>query len=546
MKKKYKNYSLFIAFAVVSFFVLTLASCATEEITEEEVVDDEVVDEEETEIDDKFGGTLEVAFYQNIAHLDPDQTTSPEIGEVAYHIVESLFESTEEYEPIPHLAESYEVSEDGKTYTFQLREGVLFHNGKEMTSEDVKASMERWFAINNGGGVVAPYVDSININDTYEIELNMNEVYAPLLSMMAAFPANQKLNIWPKELVEEYGEDRITNAIGTGPYKLAEFAEDEYVVLERFEDYEPVDKPASAYAGERKAYFDKIVIRYVPEEAVRIAGAQTGEYHVADSISIDQLEMLEQYPEIQPHPSVRRTGQLTVKTQNPPADNVDFRRALNYAINNEELADIVIGEEDLYSLDASQLGPDSIWHVSNVGEGVFGVHDPDKAKELLEEVGYDGEAIVFMGDSGNVFEQRAGVALDQMLTDVGINVELQMMDRATLVERRVAKDQVHIMFDPFQQYYPDPQVFEAWFGTMGYITDWDTEESREMDEIFDRMRVELDFDKRHDIVREWNEKTYENLHYIQLFNYSELATKRNEVQDFITFDNFIFFNVWFE
>ncbi len=151
--------------------------------------------EEEVKKVGRHGGTLVIAISQTIAHLDPDKSTDGNLGQIIDHVYEGLFEIDESYKPVPFLVDSYEKTADGKMYSFMLREGVHFHNGKEMTSADVKASMERWLVNNGGGKSVAPYVASIGAPGTYEVVVKFREPYAPFLSFLSSIVANQKLRI---------------------------------------------------------------------------------------------------------------------------------------------------------------------------------------------------------------------------------------------------------------------------------------------------------------------------------------------------------------
>src|SRR6056297_891949 len=129
--------------------------------------------------EDRFGGTLNAAFQMSVAHLDSDNSTDSLITAMMNHVYEGLFEFDENLNLTPHLAESYQVKEDGLVYEVKLRENVKMHNGQTMNADDVVASFRRWLELNNGGGLIAPYFDEVEKVDQYNIRFKFDEVYAP-------------------------------------------------------------------------------------------------------------------------------------------------------------------------------------------------------------------------------------------------------------------------------------------------------------------------------------------------------------------------------
>ncbi|MEX2374282.1 MAG: ABC transporter substrate-binding protein [Dehalococcoidia bacterium] len=177
-------------------------------------------------------------------------------------------------EKVPGLAESWEVSDDQLTYTFNLREGVLFHDGREMTAEDVKASLDRWFAVTPVTWEVASF-ESINVVDN-TIAVQLNEPFTGTLDALGLNPAA----ILPKEVVDRVGEDELTgdDLVGTGPYMVTDFTPERSWTLERFDDYHgQFTGELSFMAGERRAYADVIEFTRVAEPGTRLAGLLAGD-----------------------------------------------------------------------------------------------------------------------------------------------------------------------------------------------------------------------------------------------------------------------------
>jgi peptide/nickel transport system substrate-binding protein len=491
------------------------------------------------------GGRIVVAFDQTIVHMDPDKATDGFMGMIVDHMFEALFEVDSSYKPVPYLAESYTMSPDGKLYTFKLRKGVKFHNGKEMTSADVKASMERWLRVNGGGKQVAPNLDTVTAPDLYTVVVQFKNVFAPFLSFMSSNVANQKLRIRPKELIDKYGDEVIPEPVGTGPYQLVEWIPDQHLLMKRFDGYSAASGPSFGYSGKKNAYADELEFKFIKETAVRIAGIQTGEYHFALNVPFEQYALLSSNPDTQVFMiSPNSQGFIIVNQGNPPFDNVYNRQALLYALKLEDLATAAVGDKRFWFLEPSLFPPGNFWNTPGVGVGKYNVYDPAKVKELLKKGGYDGRPIVILNGRDNDYETRICLALKDQLEKVGFKVDLQLYDRATVVQQRAKKDAWNLHCSQFFTPDPDPQVYGAWMGTKKWIGNWDDQDSAKMDAIFERMLKEPDFTKRKAIVREWQEAFFELVPYVKLYYFNSLHAGNKSLQGFQIFTRVTFFNCW--
>ncbi|MDL1161622.1 ABC transporter substrate-binding protein, partial [Yersinia pestis] len=185
----------------------------------------------------EYKDELNIALTAQPPTLDTALTVSAVALDTAGNIFEQLYTLNANYEPVPALAESVERSEDGLTYTFALRQGVKFHNGKEMTSEDVVASMNRWLVTSSRAKVLLTNA-KFEAVDTYTVKLTVEAPTSDVLILIASqaqFPS-----IMPKEIVDAAPADGIKEYIGTGPYKFQEWKQDQYIHLVRNEDYHQV------------------------------------------------------------------------------------------------------------------------------------------------------------------------------------------------------------------------------------------------------------------------------------------------------------------
>src|SRR5262249_44210276 len=167
------------------------------------------------------------------------------------HIYEGLYSLDSSNKPIPMLAEGVTISKDGLVYTFKLRQGVKFHNGKEMTSEDVVASLARWGKQSIYGKALFAQVADWKALDKYTVEMKLKEKSAIVLISLAV--PNNFGAIYPKEIAEKFPpEQKATEYIGTGPFKLAEWKPDQYIRMVRFDDYKSRNEKPNGYGGGKK------------------------------------------------------------------------------------------------------------------------------------------------------------------------------------------------------------------------------------------------------------------------------------------------------
>ncbi len=216
----------------------------------------------------RYGGRLVYGVTAAPPTLDWPFTTAQATRFVAPYIWEGLVEFDANDAIQPMLAESYQVSDDQLTWTFNLRQGVMFHNGKEMTAEDVVASTKRWMQISPRRGPLGPVI-SVEEADDYTMVIKLESPLGALPAIMSLRSGH--LVVMPKEIIEGVPGGQLTEYIGTGPYQFVEWREDSHILLERFEDYSPVDSEPSGYAGRKEAYLDEIMVRFVPETSTLMA-----------------------------------------------------------------------------------------------------------------------------------------------------------------------------------------------------------------------------------------------------------------------------------
>ena len=385
--------------------------------------------------DGNFGGQMVVTYKDDISTFDPA------IGYdwQNWSMIKSLFDGLMDYKPgttelIPDLAESYTISEDGLTYTFKLRPGVKFHNGRDLTATDVKYSIER--SVNPetqspGQGFFwqikgfdemaagdASELSGITTPDDATVIIELSQPDATFLQIVAinfAFAV-------PREEVEKYGPDFGRNPVGTGAYKMTEWTLGQRVVFERNADYFREGAP----------HLDKIIFEVGQDPSVALLRLKRGEVDVlGDPIPSANFLQEKNDPANEGmivEGELLHTGYITLNTTEAPFDNKLVRQAVNMAINKDKVVRIVNGR----GVVANQPLPPAMPAYDKDFEGY--AYDPAKAKELLAEAGYpDGfeTELYAMNTDPN---PRIAQSFQQDLAAIGIKAEIKALAQATVID----------------------------------------------------------------------------------------------------------------
>ena len=383
----------------------------------------------------KQGGEMVVTYKDDISTLDPA------IGYdwQNWSMIKSLFDGLMDYKPgttelIPDLAESYTISDDGLTYTFKLRPGVKFHNGRTLTSADIKYSIERsvdpatqspgqgffWqiAGFDEMASGKAKELSGISTPDDGTVVIKLSQPDATFLQIVAinfAFAV-------PREEVEKYGPDFGRNPVGTGAYKMTEWTLGQRVVFERNRDYFRKGSP----------YLDKITFEVGQDPSVALLRLKRGEVDVLGD-PIPSANFLQEKNDpanagMIVEGDLLHTGYITMNTTKPPFDNKLVRQAVNMAINKERVIKIVNGRASI----ANQPLPPAMPGYDKAYKGY--PYDPAKAKELLAKAGYaDGfeTELYAMNTDPN---PRIAQSFQQDLAAIGIKAEIKSLAQATVID----------------------------------------------------------------------------------------------------------------
>jgi peptide/nickel transport system substrate-binding protein len=331
------------------------------------------------------GGVLKAAFSADPAGFDPQRGPSGMSHVVIEQVYSTLMALDPDAKPYPELAESHEISDDGLIYTFKLRQGVTFHNGDELTAEDVKFSFDRLRAKDSGYsyGAQVETIASVDVVDKHTVKFTLSKRTGPFLTYMA-FPGS---SIVPKKAVEA-GHDLNANPIGSGPFKFVSYEPRQAILFEKNPDYFEKGKP----------YVDKMEYRIIPDITALTNAVISGEVNFSNEIPPKDWATVQSSPELV---GVTLEGSrynwLLCNTAKKPLDNPKVRQAVAHAIDRQALV------KGAFFGQATPIlgGVIPEWNWGYVDLQYFKPEgDPEKAKALLAEAGFkDGNGAHHPGQS---------------------------------------------------------------------------------------------------------------------------------------------------
>ena len=372
------------------------------------------------------GGNLVFGQEANLNSLDQQASNTISTRNVAMNIFEALLTRDENNQTIGDLADSWVESPDHLTYTFKLRQGVHFHNGKLMTSADVAASFDRYNKLGLERANIAN-VDHWDTPDPDTFVIHMKKVQPTFLEGLSSFSV--PIVIFPAEFKDDPALRLHT--IGTGPFMLDEFVPGGFVRLKRFDGYSPNThfEQRTGFGGYKQACFDTVTIRIVTEPSARIAGLQTGELQGVEDVPATNVAELKKNKDIKLLDLPNWWIEIALpNVSKPPTDNLYFRQAVMAALNMDDVMDAAT--DGNYKLNVGFQYPGRAGY-TDVGKETYNQHNAAKAKELLAKAGYKGEPVTILTNKDYTAMYNSAVVQAEQMKAVGINAVIQVVDWPT-------------------------------------------------------------------------------------------------------------------
>ncbi len=402
----------------------------------------------------RAGGVLKIAVIGEPPTLDTHTTTATIAYQIAWHVFETLYTFDKTYQPIPHLAESHVVSDNGRRYTITLRKGVKLHNGKELTAADAAASLMRWGRLHTTGKTVFRTVEAVEAKDPLTLVISLKEPSGSLLYALAS----PYLAIHPKAVIDAAGDQPIRDYVGTGPFRFVEHKPDRHIRLARFKEYSARPEPPDGLGGKRTAWVDEIRFMPVPDVAVRIAGIESGDYHFAQTLKPDQYDRLKANAKIEV-PIIKPNAWITAAPNHKQGvmANRKVRQAMQASLDMDAIMTGAIGHRAFFRLSGALYFPEQgIFHTLG-GVTAYNVKNTERARALLKEAGYAGQPVRWITTKEYDYMYNSAAVARQQMEDAGFKVDLQVLDWATLVQRR-NKPEAWDVFTTGITFSPDPAL----------------------------------------------------------------------------------------
>lgn len=455
--------------------------------------------------------TLRVAITDEPPHLDSQLTTASLTTIINLNMMETLYAFNESGEAVPHLVASETMSDDGKTAVLTLRDGVNFHNGDVMDAADVKASLDRWGEYGGRGKLFYDKVESVEVTGDNELTITFTEVFGPWQNLLAF--VNGGPAIYPVETIEAAGGEPMNpdDIVGTGPFMFSEWRPNRYIELVKFDDYAPHPDPASGYAGGHEALVDAVQFVAVPDVGTRVSGVQAGDYDYAERITGDLFGDLDADPSVETirHGSPTMPLLFFNSAGGLFQDNYALRRAILASLTPGDAMAIAGGPEELWDAQGSFYPEGHRWHSEGGLEAFPEQGNAEEAKSMAEEAGYEGEPIRFMLTTSYPEMYDTGSVAVQQMEAAGFNVDLQIYDWPTVVNRR-ADPELWDIFVTTHGAVPDPSLFT--FLNDNYPGWWTSPEKKELEAQFVGV---TDFDERKAVWDQIQALAYEQVPVIK-------------------------------
>jgi peptide/nickel transport system substrate-binding protein len=480
--------------------------------------------------------TLRVVAHADVKILDPTFTTAYISRNFGYMVYDTLYAQDAKGVPRPQMVEKHTVSKDGLHWTFTLRPGLKFSDGTPVTGADAVASLQRWGARDSLGRAMGNAGAQWNAVDARTFTLTLKEPFGMVLEGLAK-PSGFPPVILPERLAKMPTNAPLPEVLGSGPFifKRDEWVPGNKAVFVRNPNYVPRSEPPSGLAGSKKPNFDRVEWLYLPDANSATAALKKGEVDLIEQVPPDYITPLRTDPNVKVMAAGAWQGFLVMNQLHPPFNNAKVRQAVAHAVSQDRFT-AAMG----YPLDMRVTYCATFFICGGPNETIAGAEPfrkPDlaKAKQLLAEGGYKGEKVVVLVPSDVTYLNAEGLMAVQTLKSIGMNVDAQSMDWASIGARRAKKDPPeaggwNVYVTVAGQFDVDSPITNAYLsaacGTP--LPGWPCD--KKLDELRTAWLKETNPAKRKERLDAFQVQAYEALPYINLGQYSPAFAARSDIK----------------
>lgn len=493
----------------------------------------------------QYGGTLIYAHGADADALDPHMTLLGTSADIIVNVFDGLvrFErGTTKIEPA--LATSWNVSDDGLIWTFNLRKGVKFHDGTPFNADAVVFDIERQINPNHPyylegkfpyAGFSLGMIEKVEAVDEYTVKFTLKHPYAPFLKNLAMFATC----IVSPEAVKKYGEEIFKHPVGTGAFIFEEWVKDDHITVVANEDY-----------WDGRPYVDKVIFKVIPRNEVRLLELEKGNIHIMEGLNPTDIKKVKDNPDLklleQPGLNI---GYIALHNEKKPFDNKLVRQAMNYAINKEEICKYLMKDQ---AIPARGPLPPTIWSYDDTLKGY--PYNPEKAKELLKEAGYgDGFTFTLRTYSAprgyNPVGARLATAIQQYLKEVGVNAEIEQLEWGTYIKEGKAGKHTAALFGWMADNGDPDNFLNVFFNSANQgSTNRAFYTNEKVDELLIKAQKLSDEKEREKIYKEVQKIVVEDAPFVFLNHMKQMLPMRTNVKNYVLYPTYnkFFHKVWLE
>lgn len=390
--------------------------------------------------------TVRAVLGSDLQSLDPIQTSSYATRTFGYLVYDTLFSQDSKGVIQPQMVDTFTVSPDGKVYTFVLRGGLAFSDGKPVTAADVVASLKRWEKQDGMGEELADATGSLVAKDDRTVVLTLAKPYGLVLDALAKQASNVPF-IMPERLASTDPTVAVTEVVGSGPFlfKADEWVPGSKAVFVKNPAYKPRSEPADGLAGGKVVNVDRVEILTIPDGSTAVSALKNDELDYIQYVPFDLLPLLKGDDAVvlaHPEGPAATMGVVRLNHANPPFDNPKVRKAAQQAINRAEVLAAIGAGTDYGNADCVSIYTCGSPYASSAGTADIVKPEIAKAKAMLKEAGAEGAKIRILTVTSEDVERASSAVIVDQLRQAGFDVEVEPLEMNALFTRRKDKNPV--------------------------------------------------------------------------------------------------------
>jgi peptide/nickel transport system substrate-binding protein len=377
----------------------------------------------------------------NLSALDPIWTTALVAQAHGFLIFDTLYGLDASNNIRPQMCSGHEVSADELTWTFTLRDGLIFHDGEKVLARDCVTSLKRWASRDSFGQQLTRVADEIAGLDDRRFQIRLKKPFRQMLYGLGA----RSCFMMPERMAKTPASEQVKETIGSGPFRFlpGEWISGVRAGYARFDGYVPRQEPPSFYAGGKVAHFERIEWIVQPDPGTAAAALRTGEVDWVEQPLIDLCPMLRTSPDVVVAVNDPFGWQpiIALNHLTSPFDNPKLRRALLPALDQKAFVASVIGEQAELGHVPGGYFADGQPMATHAGLDILTrPRDPQLAKRLVSEAGYHGETVVLLSPSDRPVYSQVSYVAREMFQKIGLTVDFQQIDWGSVVARRTSQN----------------------------------------------------------------------------------------------------------